>query len=367
MTQDENDPLNRVIGRKPDKSLPWHINVCRQRIRERGEEYSAFSPTGAEDFHHLLKFAHFYDGNSHQFDAAEPDADFLEATRIAANLARTGKHEAALAAYVAATGFARSDPIYRVVETTDRMNAVTTSDLQKSAALEQAAASARLLRKHDVAAELAARIPIDAVKKSVLMQNLLDQFKAKQVIEQFGSEDIANWPFWKAGDGYFTRGHAYAITKAGQEAETDLLRALEWTSDPRIRDSIRQSLGGNRETNLKDDTAALATYHEIIDNVKQLGSADHFNAVQGIARIQTRRGKFEGRARRAAQSRDRQTDRLLARLDAIGGRRYLARRRPERGSGGDLQIHHRRRNNRRTPSHNRRGFIGEITRINPPD
>lgn len=293
VTQDENDPLNRVIGRKPDKSLPWHFNVCRQRIREKGEEYSAFSPTGTDGFHELMKFAHYYDGNSHQFDAAEPEADYLEATRIAANLARTGKHEAALAAYVAATGFARSDPIYRVVETTDRMNAVTTSDLQKSAALEQAAASARLLRKHDVAAELAVRIPIDAVKKSVLMQNLLDQFKAKQVIEQFGSEDIANWPFWKAGDGYFNRGHAYAITKAGQEAETDLLRALEWTSDPRIRDSIRQSLGGNRETNLKDDTAALATYHEIIDNVKQLGSADHFNAVQGIARIQTRRGKFE--------------------------------------------------------------------------
>ena len=35
ITSDENDPLNQVIGRKPTQSLPWHINVCRQRIRGR--------------------------------------------------------------------------------------------------------------------------------------------------------------------------------------------------------------------------------------------------------------------------------------------------------------------------------------------
>ena len=274
VTQDENDPLNRVIGRKPDKSLPWHINVCRQRIREKDAEYSAFSPTGAEDFHHLLKFAHFYDGNSHQFDAAEADADFLEATRLAADLGRTGKRAEALAAFTAAA----SGPI---------------SDLQKSAALEQAAYYARYVLKHDVAAELAARIPLDAVKKTVLMHNLLDQSKPAQLIEQFAVEDIAGWPFWKAEDGYFARGRAYALTNAGKEAEADLLRALEWTSDTRVRDSIRQTLGSNRESNLKDDTAALAAYREIIDNVKQLGSADQFYAVQGIARIQTRRGKFD--------------------------------------------------------------------------
>ncbi len=48
ITPDENDPLHQVIGRKPDKSLPWHINICRQRIREDGAEYSAFSPTGTD-------------------------------------------------------------------------------------------------------------------------------------------------------------------------------------------------------------------------------------------------------------------------------------------------------------------------------
>ncbi|MEO8497955.1 MAG: DUF4838 domain-containing protein, partial [Planctomycetota bacterium] len=272
--QDENDPLHQVIGRKPTRSLPWSINVCRQRIRENGEEYSAFSPTSADHFHQVMKFAHFYDGNSYQFDAAGPDADYLEASRAATALALQGKRAEALAAFTAAA-----------------KGQVT--ELQKSAALEQAAAYARHLGQHNVAAELAAGIPIDAVKKTVLMQNLLDQYKAPQVIEQFGKEDIAAWPFWKMGDGYFARGRAYAITKAGQEAERDLVRALEWTSDSRVRGSIWQTIGSNRENNLKDDSAALAAYHEVIGVAQHLGSADQFTALQSIARIQSRRGQHD--------------------------------------------------------------------------
>ena len=62
VTADENDPLNQVIGRHPTQSLPWHINLCRQRIREDGQELSALSPTGTKGFHEPMKFAHFYDG-----------------------------------------------------------------------------------------------------------------------------------------------------------------------------------------------------------------------------------------------------------------------------------------------------------------
>ena len=64
VTQDENDPLHQVIGRKPTASLPWHINICRQRIRDNGAEHSAFSPTGTDNFHSAMKFAHFYLGRS---------------------------------------------------------------------------------------------------------------------------------------------------------------------------------------------------------------------------------------------------------------------------------------------------------------
>lgn len=274
VTQDENDPLHQVIGRKPLVSLPWHFNVCRQRIRENGQEISAFAPTGKANFHEVMKFARLYEGRSHQFDAAEPDADYLESTRVAADLARQGRRAEAMSAYTAAAE-----------------GKIT--DYQKAVALEQAAALARSLRRHDVAAQLADRIPIEAVKKTVLMRSLLDQAQASQVVTQFGAEDIGAWPFWKSGDGYFSRGLAYAITKSGKEAEADLARALEWTGDPRIRDAILQTQAGNRERNLQDESGALSAYHAIIDSAERLGSSEQFTAVGGIARILTKRGKYD--------------------------------------------------------------------------
>ena len=274
ITPDENDPLHQVIGHKPNKSLPWHINVCRQRIREDGSEYSAFSPTGTEAFHDVMKFATFYDGNHIEFDHGPPDDDFLEATRIAADFARTGKQEEVLAAYTAAAE-----------------GKIT--DLQKSHALELATAAARGLRKFDIAEQIAARIPIGAVKKAVQMQVMLDQGKAPQVIEQFGSEDFTKWPFWKRGEGFHARGRAYLYTKAGDKADADLITALDWTSEPRVRDEIWLLLGQNRETNLKQDAPALAAYHKIVANRAHIGGASEFAALQGIARILTRQGKFD--------------------------------------------------------------------------
>jgi hypothetical protein len=274
VTADENDPLHQVIGRKPTKSLPWHINLCRQRIREDGSECSAFSPTGAEHFHNTMKFATFFDGNHTEFDHGPPDADFLEAIRVASDLARIGKRDEALAAYIAAAEG-------------------KFTDLQKSHALELAAGLARGLRKHDIAGQLAARIPIAAVKNTVQMQNLIEQSKAPQLLAQFANEDIATWPFWKRGDGYHARGRAYFITKAGDKAETDLTAALAWTSEPVKRDAIWLLLAQNRETNLRDNDGALARYREIITGQKHLGSADQFTAVQGIARILTRRRQFD--------------------------------------------------------------------------
>lgn len=54
------DPLHNVVGVKPTPQLPWFFNLCRQRVRETGMERSAFSPTGADNFHVLLKFAKLY-------------------------------------------------------------------------------------------------------------------------------------------------------------------------------------------------------------------------------------------------------------------------------------------------------------------
>ena len=50
------DPLNGVAGRAPTNDLPWFFNLCRQRMRDRGNEWSMFSPTGVKGFHKPRKF-----------------------------------------------------------------------------------------------------------------------------------------------------------------------------------------------------------------------------------------------------------------------------------------------------------------------
>jgi len=260
ITQDENDPLHQVIGRHPTQSLPWHINLCRQRIREDGQELSALSPTGTEGFHEPMKFAHFYDGRSHQFDADPSVTDFVIAYRDAAQ---------------------KRQPEPFLALASGKL-----SDFQKSAALEQAA----LLDKK---ATFIDQIPIEAVRKTAQMQNLLANFKAPEVVQQFGAEDISKWPFWKRGDGLHHRGRAHTIAQNGEKAETDLSAALGFIGDLRTRETVLLVLAQNRETNLKDDSKALEAYEAILEGKTRLGGADEYSALLGIARIQTRRGQFD--------------------------------------------------------------------------
>jgi len=275
VTQDENDPLHQVVGRKPTQSLPWHINVCRQRIRENGSEHSAFSPTGTAGFHDKMKFAHFYGGRSHQFKADPTVTDYIIASRKAGALRRRRKHKEALAAYVALT----------------KIDKVT--DFQKSDALQHAASCARSLRDHARAEELAGQIPIEAVAKTVRMENLLARRKYDAIIKQFGEEDLTQWPFWQIGAGAFARARAYVVKKAGEKAEADLRTALAYTSDSRIRVNILATMGDNRERNLKDEDAALEAYRKNYESKKSIGGADEFRSVDRAARILTRQGKFD--------------------------------------------------------------------------
>jgi hypothetical protein len=261
ITTDENDPLHQIIGRKPTQSLPWHLNLCRQRIREDGQELSALSPTGVSNFHAPMKFAHFYGGRSHQFDAEPSVTDFA-----------LGFH--------AAMQKRKPEPFLALAATTP------ISDFQKAAALEQAA-------RLDKNATFLDQIPIEAVKKTAQMQNLLANFKAPEVVKQFANEDIMKWPFWKRGDGFQARGWAHSITKAGDKAEADLSAALDFTGDLRQRETILLFLAQNRELNLKDDAIALEAYQAILEGKSRLGGADEYSALQGIARIQTRHGHFD--------------------------------------------------------------------------
>jgi hypothetical protein len=226
VTQDENDPLHQVIGRKPTQSLPWHINVCRQRVRDEGQEHSALSPTGTAGFHEPMKFAYFYAGRSHRFEADPSVTDFLTASRAAAQLATEKKPAEALAALVALAEGAQGK----------------LTELQQSAALKQAAGLARTMKDYTQAEALSARIPIEAERKNAEMLNLLAQRKFSGLLEQYGGEDLTKWPFWAAGEGYYTRGRAYAAAGDQAKARDDYQAALPLLGDPRMRRSVTEAL-----------------------------------------------------------------------------------------------------------------------------
>ena len=49
----------------------------------------------------------------------------------------------------------------------------------------------------------------------------------------------------------------------------------------------------NRENNLQDDEKALEAYNAIVAGRTRIGAADEYAALQGIARILTRRSQFD--------------------------------------------------------------------------
>ncbi|MEM7013808.1 MAG: DUF4838 domain-containing protein, partial [Verrucomicrobiota bacterium] len=136
VTEDENDPLNQVIGRKPSQSLPWHFNVCRQRKRGNAIEHSAISPTGTSGFHEPLKFGHFYDGRSHAFEVDETVTDFLIEYSAAAKMKRDRKFEEAMSAYLALADFEGATDLQKSqVFTEASACAISSGDFEKAAAL----------------------------------------------------------------------------------------------------------------------------------------------------------------------------------------------------------------------------------------
>lgn len=199
-------------------------------------------------------------------------ADYVRDRQAAAKLMRSGKHQEALAAFT-------------------KMAEGKVSDFQRADALEQAAACARRLRKFDLAAQLAGRIPLRPVAATVQMQNLLAMRKAKELVEKFKNEDIDTWPFWKAGEAFYARGRAFCEVGEGTAAEQDLAKAVELTTDDLARARVWLVLGRNREENLKDEEKALAAYSKIVEMDKHHGNAVYYRGLICTARILGGRGK----------------------------------------------------------------------------
>jgi predicted negative regulator of RcsB-dependent stress response len=268
-------------------SLPWHFNVCRQRIREHGAEYSAFSPTGTAGFHAPRKFAQFYAGHSTRFDFDPEYTDYLVAGKAADALLRGRTNKDALAAYVALAALDKS------------------TELQQATALSRAATAARNLKDYAKADALANRISLSAMAKTVRMKTLLAQRKPADLLEQYGKEDFSKWPFPHVSPAAFARAQAHIQTQNGKAAEADLQIAFSLTSDKRLRTSILVNLGHNHETNLKDDAGALAAYRRNFEGKERIGGAEEFRSVQQAARILSRQGKHDDALK------------TLARIDAV--------------------------------------------------
>jgi len=275
VTEDENDPLNQVIGHKPSQSLPWFFSICRQRIRESGSELSAISPTGTGSFHVPLKFAHFYDGRSHAFEVDESVTDFLIEFNRASQLKKRRKFGESMTAFTMLADYPQA------------------TVLQRSRVLAEAAACARALRDEDQAAGFAARIPLASLAKIARMENLGAQRKWTEIIDEFGGEDLGRLSFTEIGAAASLRGRAHYAAKNGAAAEADFQLALQYTSDSRARMSLLGAIARNREGVLKDENGALEAWREIADAKTNTGGADYYAGLQGAARILTRLGRFE--------------------------------------------------------------------------
>ncbi len=275
VTEDDNDPLHQVVGHQPSQSLPWHFNICRQRIRDNGSEYSAFSPTGAATFHLPLKFAYFYDGRSHTFPVDESVTDFLIAFDKAGQLKRARRVAEARDAF---TRLANRD---------------TATDLQRSRSFAAAAECARLMDDDVGAAELGGRIPLDAIAKTAEMELLADQREWNKILERFGEEELRRWQFTEISAAARVRGRAFFAAGNGERAEADFQLALEYTSDSRTRMRLFHQIAQNRETVISDQDLALEAYQEICRSTQHTGSADYFRGIQGAARIFVAQRKFD--------------------------------------------------------------------------
>lgn len=85
------------------------------------------------------------------------------------------------------------------------------------------------------------------MRKTAPLQNLLARRQAARVIERFGGEDFARWPFWAAGEAHATRGRAYAEIGDPAKAEADFAAALGFNPGKQTRELIEKARVGKRQ------------------------------------------------------------------------------------------------------------------------
>ncbi len=135
------------------------------------------------------------------------------------------------------------------------------TDLQRSDALEQAALLCDRLKRPDEALDLARQIPLAAVSQSVQLQLLADHRQWREVVTQFGGEDLTTWPDTRIGPAAFYRGRAYCALRNGEAAVRDLRLACEYLLEDNML-GLAQCALGDAYRLIRDDENALLAYRQ---------------------------------------------------------------------------------------------------------
>jgi hypothetical protein len=269
------NPLDGVAGRAPSRTFPWHFNVCRQRVGRHGTELSALSPTGAENFHLLDRFAilNLKPGGFQQDNPSlNPDykQGYVLQRRAAFELVKAGQHAEALAAF-------------------KQLAATKLTDEQQADALEQAIDCAVRLKQPDEAAALAKQIRSPHHAKLARMRLLDDSRQWQSLLNEFAAENLADWPDTLIGYAASRRGHAHLIAKNGAEAERDLLSAADWLTETNWKGEALLALGRTYRQLIKDDAKAIAAFRRVYSTGNEFKHCSAACEVADILRLQGKR------------------------------------------------------------------------------
>lgn len=200
---------------------------------------------------------------------ASAEGDYVTERKAAVALVHTGKHDEALAAFL-------------------RMADIAASAVQKSDALRQAALCADTLQRHELAVELAKKIPLAPLSKACQMQLMEGRRQWQVIVEKYKDEDFHTWPESVRGDAFFGRGHAYFLTKSGTMAVSDLVQAADFLTDGNSKALCLICLGDTYSALLKSDDKAVETYRKAYGNGNVY---KHCQAAINVANILKRQRK----------------------------------------------------------------------------
>ena len=268
------NPLDGVAGRAPSRTYPWHFNLCRQRVGQHGTELSALSPTGAENFHVLDRFAILNlkpGGNQQDNPSLNPDhrEGYVLQRAGVIEFIKQGKHQET------------QDALQQLIRT-------KLTDLQQADALSLSVDWALSVKRPDEAMQLAKQTKLPWHSKLAQMRVLNANRQWSEITTQFADETFDQWPDTIVADAGFLRGHAWLYLKEGAKAEQDFMTAFAFATDQNLKGEILLNLGSTYRQLLKNDAKAIATYRQVYDTSNEF---KHCTAAVAIADILRTQGK----------------------------------------------------------------------------